>query len=358
MQHEADTRLKILNFNLQDFFLPIDYSLKEADLARLTEAEWQLCAAPGRELKALAKVRAIAALISELEPDLLCLTEVGGAKALHFFAENFLSGRYSAHLIEGQSERGIHNGFLLRKASGWRAALESHQDWPVRFTYPHEDDPAAHPWAAAAAPYHALGQASERRMSRDTPSLRLYRGSAVTPELMLLLVHLKSGFDQVGIDPAGRVRRTAEVKALVALYKELSSRAAVPLIVVGDFNGRAARAETAAEFLPLYRETDLEDALELAGRPQHERLSQFAFTKAGVIAQQLDYIFLPRALHARVVPEETYIYRFKFAGEGTSAAPGGEIMFPFSYRERNLLPSDHYPLLCTLELGKAATRVQ
>lgn len=356
MQQEADSKLKILNFNLQDFFLPHHYPLKQEDLADMTETEWQLCAPAGQELKPLHKVRAIAALIEELDPELLCLTEVGGAGALQVFAELFLGGRYESHLIEGQSERGIHNGFLLKKGSGWAGVLSSHQNWPVPFSYPHEEDPEAHAWAAAAAPYHDLGSPNSRRMSRDTPSLLLYREGEAKPRLAILLVHLKSGFDQIGIDPGGTVRRTAEVKALVRLYQTLRAQYEVPLMVAGDFNGQAARQNTAAEFLPLYVETDLEDALELAGRPPYERLSQFTFVRSSIIAQQLDYIFLPKELQTRLVPRDTYVYRYRFASEDSvekrepSSKPktDEEIMFPFSYRERRLLPSDHYPLLCTL----------
>tara|TARA_R100000306_G_scaffold54193_2_gene51294 strand:- start:90382 stop:90612 length:231 start_codon:yes stop_codon:yes gene_type:complete len=63
------------------------------------------------------------------------------------------------------------------------------------------------------------------------------------------------------------------VKALIAIYQKLKAEKSDdhPVIVAGDFNGNASRDDTAAEFLPLYEATDLEDALFLAGRPRYER---------------------------------------------------------------------------------------
>ncbi len=342
-------QFKLLVFNLQDFFLPTDYPLQASDLVTMTETEWQLLSTSKEPLKPLSKIRQISSIITETDPDLVCLTEVGGQKALELFATFFLDSRYQPFLIDAASERGIQNGFLLKSHAGWKARIESHRDWPVPFTYPHEDEPEAYPIEAAAAPYHALGLPQERVMSRDMPALiisRDKRGSK--PLLIVLLVHLKSGFDQVGIDPAGRVRRSAELKAVLRLYQKLQSEHKAPIIVAGDFNGEAGRLRTADEFLPLYAETDLEDVLELAEKPAHERLSQFTFIRTGLIAQQLDYIFLPKVLQSKL--SDAYVYRYKFASEGGESGAENEMMFPFSYRDRNLLPSDHYPVVASLNL--------
>ena len=109
-------------------------------------------------------------------------------------------------------------------------------------------------------------------------------------------------------------------------------------------NGRAARLDTAPAFVPIYRETDLKDALDIAGRSLHDRVTHLTFAPGVTNASQLDYILIPRALHASVVTEETYVYRYCFDGEWD------EIDIPTSLKERSYLPSDHYPVVCVIDV--------
>ena len=161
-----------------------------------------------------------------------------------------------------------------------------------------------------------------------------------------MLAHLKSGYDPQGFDPGGQKRRAAEVKALIAIYQQLKAEQSNdhPVIVAGDLNGNALRDHTWVEFLPLYKATDLEDALFLAGIPRYERHTHMTFCGRTASAKQLDYIFLGLSLHQRLVPEETYVYRYVYDEDGS------EMLAPFSFRDRDLLPSDHYPVVCVVEL--------
>ncbi len=73
-------------------------------------------------------------------------------------------------------------------------------------------------------------------------------------------------------------------------------------------------------------------------------MSQITYFRDMGEAGQLDYVLLPRALQDKVVKDGTYVHRFKFP-EGD-----GEIAFPGTMRDRHGLPSDHYPVVVTLEL--------
>ncbi len=336
-------QFKVLVFNAQDLFLALAHEPRPEDLGRLSDEEWQYFGQGPEKIKPLSKLHGIARMFAEEDPDLACLCEVGGVLALENLNRLFLGQRYHVFLQAGNSDRGIENGFLLKKGGAFDGELHSFKEWPVVFHYPHEIDAQTHAIAAAAAPYLDLGVPHQRRLSRDIPALYLRHDS--TLRMVVLLAHLKSGLDPHGLDPGGGVRRKAELEALVAIYRKLSDELKVPVLVGGDFNGKADRDGFTQEFEALYRETDLDDALRVAGRDAHERLTHFTFVKDKILTQQFDYLFLPRALQGRIVAEKTYVYRYRF---GTAE---GEIMLPFSFRDRNSLPSDHYPLVCVLDLS-------
>ncbi|HVK61886.1 MAG TPA: hypothetical protein VM432_10065, partial [Bdellovibrionales bacterium] len=165
----------------------------------------------------------------------------------------------------------------------------------------------------------------------------------------VLLVHLKSQLDRDRIDPGGRDRRRAELEKLVHIYTEIDEEFGkrVPVLLTGDFNGTAALPLHDPEFEAIYRETDLKDALEVADLPQDERFTYMQLpqrnSRVGAgFSRQLDYIFVPEKLHARVSREDTWVYRFK-------DEHGMTMMIPRNLNEKKLLCSDHYPVVLTLE---------
>lgn len=331
-------QLKIVSFNAQDLFLTPAYEISPADLQTLSETQWQQLAPTDVRLKPLEHLRGIARMVGELDPDIIGICEVGGRASLENLNAWFLQGRFEVFLKPGPSPRGIDTGFLVKKSLGLRCDLVSHADWPLPFHYPHELDPKAHALLAEAAAYRDLGDPLERRLSRDIPALRV-RNEAQELKLIVLMVHLKSGLDAEGFDPGGQIRRTAEVKALLEIYQTLKGD--VPLIICGDFNGNASREGTTSEFLPIYAETELEDALWLKEVPKHERLTHFTFMQGRLMTGQIDYIFVPRSLPIA----EAFVYLYRFDGD-----EGGTIMFPTSFHERRQLPSDHYPVVCLIFL--------
>lgn len=343
-QKRPTRRLKLMAFNVQDLFLDLAYQLSPADLDDLSEVEWQQLGEADQPLKPLAKLRGIARIFHDEQPDVAMLCEVGGPKALANFCRLFLADAYEPFLIRGNDQRGIDSGFLVKRSNGLRGELKSHKDRKVPFHYLHELDPQAHDVTAMMAQGLALDRPERRRLSRDMPELRLYAAGERKPFLVLLLAHLKSGFDSDKIDPGGALRRAAELKTLVALYNETRRKAGVPVIVAGDFNATASRIETSDEMAPLYADTDLDDVLHLAERPVHERITHITYFNYGQQghARQLDYIFVPPAV--RVVKQATRVYRYLF--EDAS----GEVSLPYSMRDRWQLPSDHYPVIAVIEV--------
>lgn len=331
-----------MEWNAQDFFLQLEYPMRREELEALTDAQWQLLGKADVYIKPLAKIKMIASIIREVDPDVVCFCEVGGIESLTLFAHIFLDDLYEPFLVAGNSNRGIESGFLVKKSLPLKARIQSHKNWAMPFRYPHEIDPVSFRLAADAAVYYDLGRAEHRLLSRDIPALFLEQDGRTV--LVLLLVHLKSGFDTAGVDPEGKVRRAAELKALLGIHDEVRTTvgAKVPIVITGDFNGKAGRHETASEFAPLYEDTEWEDALELHEVPHYERISQLTFVRSHMIAQQLDFIFLPKVLHDRL--RNAYVYRYRFPEDQS------EMMLPSSFRDRARLPSDHYPLVCELDL--------
>lgn len=347
-------RLKLLLYNVQDLFLRLAYPLSSEDLARLTEDEWALLAPRDEPIKPLFKLRGIAQVLLTERPDVVMVCEAGGEESLANFSRLFLADAYEALSTPSVSERGIDTGFLLRRDLGLTAQLLSHADEPVAFRYQHEEDPTGHEVTAIIATSLDLGKPEARRLSRDIPELRLFESGASRPILAILLAPLKSGLDMDGIDPQGATRRGAEVKTLLTIREKAQQAlgADVPIVLAGDFNGHAARPDPALEFVPLYAQTDLEDVLEIAGHEAHERITQITYWLDQGRASQLDYIFLPRSLHASLNARETYVHRYRFA-DGS-----GEMQMPGSLRDRRQLPSDHYPIVCVIELSSTVSSPQ
>lgn len=335
-----------MEFNVQDLFLRLDQPIGVADLDRLNEDEWQLLGARDEELKPLGKLRGLAQVFREEDPDVAMLCEVGGPEALANFSRLFLADRYEPLATRPISDRGIETAYLVKRDLDFRRELISHADEPVHFLYPHEADPVANDVTALFASTLPLEPADRRKPSRDFPELRLYRGKDKVPSLVILLAHLKSAFDPHGIDKGGAARRAGEVEALLRVRARILTEFGprTPLILSGDFNGRAGREATDPEFRPLYATTDLEDALELAGLPRYERISQITYFRDKGAATQIDFVMVPKVLHRYVDRNACYVHRFKFPeGDGTMALPG-------SMRDRWQLPSDHYPVVCTLSV--------
>jgi endonuclease/exonuclease/phosphatase family metal-dependent hydrolase len=302
------------------------------DVTKITEAEWQKLSSSTTQNKPLRKTLELAKVIAELDPDILMLNEVGGPESLENFNQHFLGSRYRVQLKEGNSNRGIDVGYLIRKDLPFRELLITHRDRPLHFLYPHETQTPA--------------GGKSHYFSRDVAELRLFGEQENTPRLVILLTHLKSKLDADRVDFEGKLRRAAELKALVEIYSEVREELgqSVPLVVAGDFNGIASPHGTEPEFAPLHAETDLQDVLEIAQIELPSRCTQVQITPGGKqVLLQLDYIFVSKNLRDKVVATATRVHHY--TNELGHKAP-----LPRNLEERGLLPSDHYPVVTEILL--------
>ena len=330
--------LKLCFLNAENLFLLLDRPLSP-ELIKVEETQWQRFSTSVYENKPLAKLREMTRALLDINADVVMLCEVGGFESLNNYNELFLQGAYSPILIEGNSDRNIDVGFLVRKGSPFYFDLLSNKNRLINYLYPHERE------SAAQMPLPGMtGRIQSHKFSRDAVELRLFQRDKDKPFLLILLTHLKSRLDPERIDPGGFERRQAELKTLLEIYRELEGKfPGVPIAVAGDFNGNASRRETDEEFKIIYETTGLRDVLEIAQVPPEKRATFYNVRAPGKTdGRQIDFCFLSPDLTPHLKPGSAAVYRYRDEF-------GFEIGIPQTMDEKLVLPSDHYPLVFELE---------
>jgi endonuclease/exonuclease/phosphatase family metal-dependent hydrolase len=324
--------LKFALLNAENLFLLFDRP-PTAELTKTTEAEWQRLSTSIFPNKPLDKVKELARTLNDINADVVMLCEVGGPESLANFNNLFLNQQYSPIVIEGNSDRNIDVGFLIKKNQSYYFDLASNKNRPINYLYPHERDPS-----------QAGIKITSHKFSRDAVELRLFKKERDNPFLVIILTHLKSPLDKDRIDPMGFERRRAELITLTEIYREVTDlHKNCPVVVAGDFNGNASRQSTDPEFKFLYESTELEDVLELAGKVTHERATYYQVRTSGKVdGKQIDYCFLSPLAAKCLKPGSAMVYRYK-------DEYGFEIDIPKSLDAKLNLPSDHYPVVFELE---------
>jgi exonuclease III len=326
---------KIAQLNAENLFLFLD-DLTPRDWRKMSEKDWQKLSSASTPNKSLVKTLWLADSLRVIDADIVCLNEVGGEESLRNFARFFMQDQYFPQLIEGNSDRGIDVGYLVKKGLDVRTELRTHKDRPLQFLYPHEVESNAH--FAQVAPEKLI---KSHYFSRDCSELRVFKPNSNIPSLILLLVHLKSKLDPDGIDPEGRGRRQAEMRTLVQIYREIRAEfQQIPVIVTGDFNGTAAKDHLAEEFQDL-AETDLESVVDLAALDREASATQLQFNRGGQInGLQIDYIFISPELKPHLIPGGVEVFRYR-------SDLGLPLPLPKTLEQRIAMPSDHYPVIAT-----------
>lgn len=323
------SKLKFCQINAENLFLLFDQPLP-ANYLKLDKKQWERLSTSVYENKPLPKALELAKALQDIDADIIMFNEVGGTESLKNFNLYFLEQKYSPILIEGNSDRSIDVGFLIKKNLPFYFDLFSHKNRELELSYSHDTtDPS---------------KKTTYRFSRDCAELRLFTKDVNNPFMVILLTHLKSPLDPERIDPGGFFRRTAELKACVDIYSELKKQfPQVDIMLAGDFNGHAGRSNTDIEFQYLYEKTDLEDIFEIAKMTQDLRHS-FIQIKSGFRSEgrQIDYCFLSSTLQSKLIPASVGIYSYKDEF-------GSPLKRPDTLEQKSLLPSDHYPLVFTLE---------
>jgi len=320
--------------NVENLFLMFDQALPK-NFTKLEENQWQKLSTSVYENKPLFKTIHLAQTIKNCNADIIMLCEVGGLESLKNFNEYFLDNQFSPILIEGNSDRNIDVGFLIKKSSPFYFDLLTHKNRELNFLYPHEKQSQSQ---------HYPIKLTSHKFSRDCAELRLFKRDVNKPFLIILLTHLKSPLDPERIDPNGFERRSAELKTCLEIYKELQNQFnQCPIIFAGDFNGHAASFDTDPEFKPIYESTQLKDIFDIAQVSPENRYT-FYQIKSGLRSdgRQIDYCFLSPAAQNLLNTKTAAVLDFKDEF-------GSPIKKPETLEQKLALPSDHYPVVFTLD---------
>ena len=323
---------------MENLFLMFDVP-PTAETLKFDEVKWRRLSSSSYENKPLQKCLALAKMMTQMDADIFMLCEVGGAESLKNFNELFLGGAYTPILTEGNSNRNIDVGFLVKRNLPFYFDLQTNKNRLINYLYPHERDSfkTNYPVTSVKAP------ATSHRFSRDVAELRLFKQNVDKPFFGILLTHLKSRLDPDGIDPSGFERRQAELKTLIEIYKEFEVKHPhVPVVVAGDFNGNAALAAPDEEFKPLYAETKLIDVLEIAGLSLENRATFYQVrNNSRSDGRQIDFCFLNPLAVPFLSPGSAGVHRYKDEF-------GMNLGVPMTLDAKMRLPSDHYPIVFEL----------
>lgn len=327
-----EKKLKIMTHNLENFFVSPN------DPSDLTNVIYQKFEKPIYKLKALAQT------IIAQNPDVLALCEVGGEESLHNFNKFYLDDKYYISVIEGNSNRGIEIGYLIKKELPFNFKHLTHKNRPIDFLYKHEATENEH-----LLNHNKPIKHTSHTLSRDIAELRVFNkeNNNSDPILIILLVHLKSQHDSDNIDPKGRDRREAEFKFLVDTYNILDQRydKKVPIIITGDFNGIAVKNFEDPEFKYIYANTELDDILEILNIPEEKRETFVYFDRQREkISMQLDYIFIPPLILNNIDKNNSGIV--PLLDDNCE-----KVNSPNSLHEKYSMPSDHFPIAVTLNFN-------
>lgn len=333
-------KLKLSMLNAENLFLLSDQELNLSQL-NLSEQQWQKLSTSIYENKPLTKLKQLAQIFLHESPDIIMLCEVGGLESLQNFNKLFLQDQYSAALIEGNSDRNIDVGYLIKKGLPFYFDIYSNKNRPLNFLYSHEREALEQGFVV-----NNLKLGASHKFSRDAAELHLFISERENPFCIFVLTHLKSRLDPDSIDPNGLERRQAELETLIEIYKELTSKFGpkMPILVAGDFNGNASDLQTDIEFKKIYQETDLRDVLSLDGVPPEDRWTfcQVGRNSKGEL-RQLDYVFLSSQAQKHFVKGSAKVFRY--------LDPRGKAMdAPSNMDQKLLLPSDHYPIFFEMQI--------
>lgn len=325
MTQNPTTNLKLCLLNAENLFLVFDQPPPK-DFLKFDEKKWKnLSSYPNKELY---KVIDLAKSLEQINADIIMLCEVGGSDSLKNFNELFLNNKYSPVLIEGNSDRDIHVGFLVKKNLGWYFEILSNKNYLLN----------------SQSSSEATSTLSQNRFSRDVSELRCFKENKEQPFFILLLTHLKSRLNKEPSDPGGFEKRKAELNALIEIYTDIAQKnPKTPISICGDFNGNASQQGTDEEFKPIYLRTQWQDVLTLSQIKPEDRATYYQVRSSGKCdGRQIDYCFLNEVAQPLLELGTTHVYRYK-------DEYGLNHGIPLTLEAKNALPSDHYPIVFNLK---------
>ncbi len=261
-------------------------------------------------------------ILKEVGADLGIFEEVEGKQALEQFFGINAGGAYTSHLIEGNDERGIQIGFGVKN------------DLPFEIE---------HRTYKQTRWYDPVLEEERPLFSRDLPVMIFRIKGNPKPLLIMVGTHYKSKRDRADDeDPESRILRKGQVDGTVTIIKGLQKEFGelAPILFGGDCNGNVNRE---AEFANLKKALTLEDVFDVVQPPlSREQRVTHTFHPNGepVKFDQLDVLMVTPALRACV--KRAYVYRYKDEN-------GKEKPIPRTMKQRKQNPSDHFPVVLTLD---------
>jgi len=269
--------------------------------------------------------RKIAEIIKEESLDIVIIQEVEGKKAIELFNKKYLDSEYEPFLIKGNDSRGIEIAFLVKKTMPFKVKFTSSRE--VKWVNPNTSK-------------------EELLLSRDLPALHIWgksKSAADAPDLVIIGNHLKSQRDRTG-DKGSVIMRTQQAEEIantIKLYDE--TYPGTPVFVGGDFN---ANVHEGLEFKPLFKDGLLKDSFDFSPTPlsEKDRITHTFHPRGGETKySQLDALLVNK--HGQELITNAKVYRYK-------NEQGVEIKIPETYPERELNPSDHFPIIIDLDLSR------
>lgn len=299
--------IKILQWNLENFF--IDLQNPKINIQEMNEETWLNQGSSFlHKNKPLYKLDEMKKVMERENPDVMILCEIAGQSSLDNFNKLFLNNQYEVFMKESRSRRGIEVGFLVKKGLGYTVKIKTNRNMNLT---PDKED--------------------KRYFSRDIPELHLTKDDE---HWVFLGVHLKSKMESEG-DYMGIEKRSLEVKGLLKIISAIKEKTpSADIIIGGDFNGFLQKDNTESEFEELTKDfQDYHDLLSLTtDRTTFVRLNPDSLN-------QLDYLLIEPHLKLRIIEGRVVRYLGFY---------DIEIDHPTNMKEKNSLPSDHYPQVLSL----------
>ncbi len=282
--------------------------------------------------KSIEKVEALKLVFNDIDADIYALQEIGFIESLVYFNEKYLGSKYEVFHKKGNSSRNIEIAFLVKKETlkEYELNVELINHYKQKIESPYTEDEVYY--------LEQKGFKDNFKLSRNLLELSLIKDNSHIASLFNC--HLKSARDETGLDFKSNKRRKSELELCVKIIENQARKLSVFL---GDFNGNASANQTEKEFSALY-EHGYQDVLKRSDYPLEYRATFFAFSKKKRVPIQLDYAFLKEENLKYV--SSPMIYRFK-------NDLGRPRPFPKSRYDVLKSPSDHYPLVFTLEIPPA-----
>ena len=299
--------LKIMNFNMEN--------LKEA------ANQFHVDPKTGKNSnllpvisKGLHRLNKEVELITQYDPDIAALQEIGSLNILNTLDVMHLGDKYKRILVEGNSIRQQHIGFLVKKDLPFDVYAYSHRN--------------------------LLDASGAKLFSRDLPVL-LFRPKGAPadspPIFEIASTHYKSKRDEPG-DPQSIIKRTDQANKTPPVLESQQKVFALrtPALLIGDFNTEVGVAPE----LTALKQAGYKDSLELKGGLSDLQEATHTYIENGKppVYHQMDAQYLSQEAQQAGILKDTHVIRNR-------ASDGTELPLPRTHKERRANGSDHFPVV-------------